>query len=84
MCDNKPLQPPHSPELSPCDFFLFPKLKISLKGHRFGTVDNILKTVTDQLKVLTVNEFEHCYQEWKRRLQRSMGSQGNCFEGNFV
>ena len=33
-------QPPYSPDLSPCDFFLFPKLKFHLKGH-FGNVDNI-------------------------------------------
>jgi hypothetical protein len=34
------LQPPCSPDLSSCDFFLFPKLKFHLKGLHFGTVDN--------------------------------------------
>jgi len=38
-------QPPYSSDLSPCDYFLFPKLKFHLKGHHFGTVDNI-QTVT--------------------------------------
>ena len=28
-------QPPYSPDLSPCDFFLFPKLKFHLKGRHF-------------------------------------------------
>jgi len=28
-------QPPHSPDLSPCDFFLFLKLKFHLKGRYF-------------------------------------------------
>ena len=28
-------QPPYSPDLAPCDFFLFPRLKKVLKGHRF-------------------------------------------------
>ena len=37
-------QPPHSPDLSPCDF-LFSKLKFHLKGRHFGTVDNIQKGV---------------------------------------
>ena len=32
-------QPPYSPDLSPCDFFLFPKLKFHLGGRHFGTVD---------------------------------------------
>ena len=40
-------QSPHSPDLSLCDFFLFPKLKFHLKGRHFGTVDNIQKVVTD-------------------------------------
>ena len=31
-------QPPYSPDLSPCDFFLFPRLKNHLKGHHFGTL----------------------------------------------
>jgi len=40
-------QPPYSPDLSPCDFFLFSRLKNHLKGHHFGTSDNIQKSVTD-------------------------------------
>ena len=27
--------PPYSPDLSPCDFWLFPRLKEMLAGHRF-------------------------------------------------
>jgi hypothetical protein len=34
------LQPPYSPDLSSCDFFLFTKLKFHLKGRHFGTVDS--------------------------------------------
>jgi hypothetical protein len=34
-------QPPYSPDLSPCDFFLFLKLKFHLKDRHLGTVDNI-------------------------------------------
>jgi hypothetical protein len=28
-------------DLAPCDFFLFPKLKLKLKGHRFDTTEEI-------------------------------------------
>ena len=45
-------QPPYLPDLSTCDFFLFPKLKFHLKGRHFGTVDNIQKAVTNQLRAL--------------------------------
>jgi len=29
----------YSPDLAPCDFFLFPKIKLKLKGRRFDTTD---------------------------------------------
>jgi len=37
--------PPNSPDLAPCDFYLFSKLKLKLKGHHFETMENI----TDEL-----------------------------------
>lgn len=77
-------QPPYSPDLSPCDFFLFPKLKNHLKGNHFGTVENIQTAVTDQLKVIPVSEFQHCYEEWKKRLQRCVASEGSYFEGDNI
>jgi hypothetical protein len=32
---------PHSPHLAPCDFFLFAKMKLKLKGRRFDTIEEI-------------------------------------------
>ena len=40
------LNPPYSPDLSPCDFVLFPRLKNHLKGRHFVTLDNIQKSIT--------------------------------------
>ena len=34
-------QPPYSPDLVTCDFWLFPKLKKLLRGHCFDSIDNI-------------------------------------------
>lgn len=34
-------RPPYSPDLSPCDFFLFRKMKRQLKWHRFDYVEKI-------------------------------------------
>jgi len=34
-------QPPYSPDLAPADFFLFPKLKSTLKGRRFQMIEEI-------------------------------------------
>jgi len=33
--------PPHSPDLAPCDFCLFPKLKLRMKGRKFDTIEEI-------------------------------------------
>jgi hypothetical protein len=34
-------QTPYSPDLAPCNFFLFPKLKHSLKGTHFQSIEDI-------------------------------------------
>ena len=44
-------QPHYSPDLVPCDFWLFPKLKSPLKGKRFQTIDEIQENMTGQLMV---------------------------------
>jgi hypothetical protein len=33
--------PPYSLDLAPCDLFLFPKMKLKLKGRRFDTIEKI-------------------------------------------
>jgi len=42
-------QPPYSPDLAPCDFFLFPWLNKVLKGHRFETTEDIKQNSTKTL-----------------------------------
>jgi hypothetical protein len=32
---------PHSPDLPPCDFFLFPKIKLKLKEIRLNSIEEI-------------------------------------------
>jgi hypothetical protein len=47
-----PLSPPpiKSPDLSPSEYFLFPTLKMMLKGLHIADVAEIQGTVTDELK----------------------------------
>jgi len=44
-------------------------------------VDNIQKVVTDQLRALPHEDFQHCYREWEQRLRWCVASEGNYFEG---
>jgi hypothetical protein len=76
------LQPPYLPYLSPCDFFLFPRLKNHLKVRHLGTLDNIQKNVIEELKGLTAEAFQHCYEECKHCLCHCLAAQENCFEGD--
>ncbi|UYV74676.1 hypothetical protein LAZ67_12000499 [Cordylochernes scorpioides] len=43
-------QPPYSPDLAPCEFFLFPKLKRPMKGRRYATLDEIKTASKEELK----------------------------------
>ena len=45
-------QPPYSPNLSPCDYFLFLKLKLPLKGRLFEDVQDIQAAVTSSLRAI--------------------------------
>jgi hypothetical protein len=75
-------QPPYSPDPSPGDFSLFPRLKNLLKGRHIFTLDNILKSVTDELKGIPTEAFQHYYEQWLQRLHRCVAAQGNYFEGD--
>jgi len=73
-------QPPYSPDLAPTDFFLFPRLKSSLKGHHFGTVENVQAAVTNALKGIPVQDFQASYDAWQNHWQRCIDAQGCYFE----
>ncbi|GFX48184.1 mariner Mos1 transposase [Trichonephila clavipes] len=62
--------PPYSPDLAPCDFFLFPKVKSALKGTRFESVEAVKEKVARVLKELAKGDFQHCFQQWKIRMER--------------
>ena len=46
-------QPPNSPDLAPCDFWLFPKLR----GCRYETIEEIRVVVTKIIDTLTEEDF---------------------------
>jgi len=70
--------PPYSADLAACDFFFFHKLK----GHHFGTMGKIQNVVTDELHTLTEKDFRDFYDQWKKRWNHCVTSQGSHFVGN--
>ena len=60
-------QPPYSPYLALCDFWLFSKLKTMLKEMRFQSLENVLEKMMAKLKSIPEDEFKRCFQKWQRR-----------------
>ncbi|UYV60846.1 hypothetical protein LAZ67_1002586, partial [Cordylochernes scorpioides] len=61
-------QPPYSPDLPPCDFFLFSKLKRPMKRRRYATLDEIKMASKEELKKIFKNDFF----EVLRRLEKPL------------
>jgi transposase len=78
----KLVYPPYSPDLALCDFWLLPKLKNALKGHRFADIANIQGHATTILKSIPEEEFQKCFEQWKCRLTLCIGVQGDYFKGD--
>jgi hypothetical protein len=55
------ITPTYSPDLSPPDYFLFPMLKMKVKGLHFGDVAEIHVAVTDELKKAQKQEFSAAF-----------------------
>jgi hypothetical protein len=74
--------PHYSPDLAPCYFFLFPRLKSTLKGKRFQDVEEIQLNTTRQLQVISKQAYQTCTEKWKNRCIQSGGSyfEGEKFE----
>jgi transposase len=53
--------PPYSMDLAPCDFALFPKLKMKLKGRRSETVSDIQRESQAVLDTLNENDFHGAF-----------------------
>jgi len=72
---------PCSPELAPADFFLFPKLKTTLKRRRFQTIEEIQQNAITELRAITESAFQEAFQQWKKRCERCIASRGDYLEG---
>jgi len=74
--------PSYSPDLAPCDFFLFPKMKLQLKGRCFDRVEEIQRESQNVLGTPREQDFQHAFQQWQRRWDRCVAAQGDYFEGD--
>ncbi|CAF3108963.1 unnamed protein product, partial [Rotaria sp. Silwood2] len=72
--------PAYSPDLSPCDFWLFPKIKEQLRGKNFQDINELDDAVRTQIDCLQKDDFYQCYEKWFERMNKCISAQGHYFE----
>ncbi len=73
---------PYSPDLAPCDFFIFPKLKLALMGQHLGDLERIKLKTAAYLWSIPKSEFKRCYNDWLLCLRKCIAILGEYFEGD--
>ena len=68
-------QPPYNPDLAPCDFWLFPKLR----GYRFETIE-MKESVTKVIDTLTQEDFLGAFQKLLERNNKYIAAGWDYFE----
>ena len=71
------LQPPYSPDLTPCDFRLFPKLR----GCHYETIEEIKEAVTKVIDTLTQEDFHGAFEKLLERYKKCITAGVDYFEG---
>ena len=77
-------QPTYSPDLAPCHFFLFPKLKEVMKETRFHDSEAIKTAVTRELRAIPEESFQEWVEVWQRRLEKCIRAQRDYFEDDML
>ena len=73
--------PPYSPDLSPCDFWLFPRLKEMLAGDRFESYCGIGSAVYQCLQHIPKEDYRAAFRKWINRCIMCVEADGAYFEG---
>jgi len=59
-------------------------MKRDLKGERFQNEEEVREKMTEALKAITLRDFQNCFEQWKRRWDKCIDSQGEYFEGDYI
>ena len=70
-------QPRFSPDLAPCDFCLFPKLR----GCRYEITEEMKEAVTKVSDMLTQEDFHRAFEKLLERYNKCIAAGGDYFEG---
>ena len=71
-------QPPCRPDLAPCEFCLFPKLR----GCRYETIEEMKEALMKVIDTLTQEDFDGAFQKLLERQNKCIAAGGDYFEGD--
>ena len=69
---------PYSPDLAPCDFWLFPKLR----DCHYETIEEMKEAVMKVIDTLTQEDFHGTFQKLLERYNKCTAAGGDYFEGD--
>ena len=69
--------PPYSPDLAPCDFLLFPKLR----GCCYEIIEEMKEAVMKVIDMLTQEDFHGVFQKLLEWYNKCIAAGGDYFEG---
>ena len=70
--------PPYSPDLAPCDFWLFPKLT----GCHYETIEEMIEALTKVIDTLAQEDFNGAFQKLLERFNKCIVAGEDYFEGD--
>ena len=70
-------QPPYSPDVAPCDFWLFPKLR----ACRYEKIEEMKEAVTEVIDTLTQEDFHGAFQKLLEQYNKCITTGGDYLKG---
>ena len=70
--------PLNSPDLAPCDFWLFPKLR----GYCYERIEEMKEAVMKVIDMLIQEDFHGAFQKLLERYNKCIAAGGEYFEGD--
>ena len=68
--------PPYSPDLSPCVFFLFPRLRKMLSGNKYTSRSSLGSAIYQCLQQIPKEDYLSALRDWVKRLQICVSVKG--------
>lgn len=72
--------PSNSPDLAPCDFFLFPTIKNKMRGLQYNSPEEAIEAYEKNVSEVTPEQWAQCFKDWFLRMQKCIDCNGEYFE----